>query len=243
MSDLHVATDPSRIRRDTKQFGRIAVLLADNQALFAEALQARLSREPDLGPIWVAYTPEQVRTQVARDRPGVVVLDITLGDESGVRLAGQVHDISPESQVVMLSEVESVRAAVAAVRCGVRAWLPKTVQPEQLVRTIRGVAQGEAWLPPDLLGHVLTALVEVDAETPDPLAGLTAREDEVLQCLVNGMTRGQIALRLHVSTNTVRTHIQNLLAKSGVHSALELVALAFRVRVQLDEEMTAEDGS
>jgi two-component system NarL family response regulator len=204
------------------------VLLADDHALFAEALHMRLSREPDLGPIGVAYTAEQVRAQVARDRPDVVVLDIALGDESGVTLAGHIGEISPQSRVVMLSGVDSVRAAVAAVRCGVRAWLPKTVQPEHLVHTIRGVAQGEAWLAPDLLGHVLSALTQVAAETPDPLAGLTAREGEVLQCLVNGMTRGQIA---HPEpSRQVRRALHSRVGRAGTS-----------VWVQLDGEMTAED--
>jgi DNA-binding NarL/FixJ family response regulator len=139
-----------------------------------------------------------------------------------------VRDASPGSRVVMLTEVDAVRSVVAALRCGVRAWLPKTVEPAQLAGAIRGVHRGEAWLPPDLLGRVLTALMTPDPEPADPLAVLTRREREVLQCMVDGMGRAQIAQRLHLSTNTVRTHTQNMLAKLGVHSTLESVALALR---------------
>ena len=82
---------------------------------------------------------------------------------------------------------------------------------------------------PDLFGRVLTDLVaEPAAPPPDPLASLTMREHEVLQCLVDGLGRAEIAARLHVSANTVRTHTQNLLAKLGVHSTLESVAVALR---------------
>ncbi|WP_203920418.1 response regulator [Rugosimonospora africana] len=206
----------------------ISVLLGDDHAIFAEALKVRLGREADLHPISIAYDAEQVRARVTRDRPRVVVLDIALAGVSGVALAGHVREISPETRVVILSGVEPATAIVAAVRCGVRAWLSKTVRPDDLVRAIRGVARGEAWFAPDVLGQVLTALVHRAPETPGALAALTPRETEVLQCLVNGMTRDQIARGLHLTTNTVRTHIQNLLAKSGVHTTLELTALAFR---------------
>ena len=88
---------------------------------------------------------------------------------------------------------------------------------------------GEAWLAPDLLGRVLTDLMaRTVAPPPDPLVGLTVREREVLQCMVDGLTRGEIADKLAVSVNTVRTHTQNLIAKLGAHSTLESVSLALR---------------
>lgn len=228
MSVAGFTADLPHMRRAVPEFGDISVLLADDHALFAEALQARLSREPDLRPVSVAYTADHLRTQVKRDHPGVVVLDMAFGPENGVVLAGYVRDVSPTSRVVMLTGTDSVSSVVAALRCGVRAWLPKTVRPEQLVRAIRGVARGEAWVPPDMLGRVLTSLVGAEPQRPDPLAALTPREREVLQCMVDGLNRHQIAKRLHVSANTVRTHTQNLLAKLGVHSTLESVALALR---------------
>jgi DNA-binding NarL/FixJ family response regulator len=206
----------------------ISVLLADDHAIFADALKARLSREPDFHPVSLAYSAEQLRTNVICNHPSVVVLDIAVGGESGVALAGRIREISPQTRVVMLSAVQPVTATVAAVRCGVRAWLSKTVGADDLVRAIRGVAQGEAWFAPDVLGQVLTALMHRAPEAPGALTALTPREAEVLQCLVNGMTRQQIALRLHLTSNTVRTHIQNLLGKSGAHTTLELTALALR---------------
>ncbi|MEV1289247.1 response regulator transcription factor [Micromonospora sp. NPDC049679] len=223
-----MTADLPRTRRPVPGFHGIPVLLADDHALFAEALQLRLSREPDLRPVNVAYTVEQARTQLVRDHPGVVVLDVAFGDGSGLSLAEYVRDASPDSRVLMLTEVAAVCSVVAALRSGVRGWLPKTIEPEQLVRAIRGVHRGEAWLSPDLLGQALTVLMRRDAETADPLATLTPREREVLQGMVDGLGRAGIAQRLHVSTNTVRTHTQNILAKLGVHTTLESVALALR---------------
>jgi DNA-binding NarL/FixJ family response regulator len=207
----------------------ISVLVVDDHRVFADALQARLSREPDLDPVKVAYDTAQARAELGETRPAVVILDVVLADGDGVDLLSDVRTLSPNSRVVMLSAVESVEPVVRALAQGARAWLPKTVDTDHLVRVIRGVHHGEAWLSPKLLGRVLTALVNRSvAPPPDPLAGLTPREREVLQCLVDGLSRPEIAVRLRLSGNTVRTHTQNLIAKLGTHSTLESVAVAMR---------------
>jgi DNA-binding NarL/FixJ family response regulator len=205
------------------------VLVVDDHAIFAQAVQSLLSREPDLRPVWIANTVGEARTLLSRHRPTVVVLDLVLGDGSGLDLADQAREQSPDTRVLMLTGITSTEPVVAALRRGVCGWLPKTVDSDRLVRVIRGVAHGEAWLAPELLGTVLPQLVgQPGAVPPDPLAGLTAREREVLQCLVDGLTRTEIASRLYLSANTVRTHTQNVLVKLGVHATLEAVALALR---------------
>ncbi|HET8661268.1 MAG TPA: response regulator transcription factor [Micromonosporaceae bacterium] len=207
----------------------VSVLVLDDHAVFADALQARLSREPDLGPVLVAYSAAQARAVAARARPAVAVLDLSLDDGgSGLDVAVALRETSPDTRVVILTGVESVEDVVTGLVHGVRAWLPKTIDTDHLVRVIRGVCAGEAWLAPDLLGKVLTDLVAHAAPRPDPLDGLTSREREVLQHMVNGLTRAEIAQRLHLSVHTVRTHTQNLLTKLGAHSSLESVALALR---------------
>ena len=218
----------------------ISVLVVDDHAIFADALQARLSREPDLTPVRVAYGAAEARAQVARTRPAVVVLDLLLGDgESGLDVAETTRETSPQTKIIILTAVESSGDVINGLMRGVRAWLPKTVDVGQLIRVVRGVHAGEAWLAPELLGRVLTDLV-VDA-SPDPLDGLTTRERQVLQCMVDGLTRTEIAQRLRLSVNTVRTHTQNIIAKLGAHSTLESVALALRngLRASADDTFAA----
>jgi two-component system NarL family response regulator len=209
----------------------ISVLVVDEQALFADALQARLAQEPDLCPVSVAYNARHAIARIA-DRPAVVLLDLVLADGTGLDLLDEVRAGSPESKVVMLTEVRSVDEVVLALSRGARAWLPKTTDVGHLIRVVRGVYRGEAWLAPGLLGRVLTDLTERIVVRADPLAGLTTREREVLQCLVDGLSRAEIAARLRVSMNTVRTHTQNMMAKLGVHSTLASVALALRSGVR-----------
>jgi DNA-binding NarL/FixJ family response regulator len=206
----------------------ISVLVVDDHALFADALQARLRHERDLGPITVAYNARDALRQASATRPAVVVLDLMLNDENGLHLVEDVRRVSPESNIVILTAVDSVEDVITAVSRGARAWLPKTVDSNHLIRVVRGVSRGEAWLTPDLLGRVLTDLTARTAAQQSPLEVLTPREHEVLQCLVDGLSRAEVAACLGVSENTVRTHTQNLLAKLGVHSTLECVALALR---------------
>ena len=207
----------------------ISVLVVDDHAVFADAVAARLSRESDLRPVRVAYSVLQARAELARYQPDVAVLDLFLGDGSGLDLAEHIHTVAPQTKVLILTATESAESVVTALMVGARGWLPKTIDTGHLVKAIRGVHAGEAWLAPDLLGRVLTDLMaRTVAPPPDPLAGLTVREREVLQCMVDGLTRGEIADKLAVSVNTVRTHTQNLIAKLGAHSTLESVSLALR---------------
>jgi DNA-binding NarL/FixJ family response regulator len=209
--------------------GSISVLVVDDHAIFADALQARLSQEPDLAPVAVAYSANELRTQLTRNRPDGVVLDLLLGDRNGLDLAEDIREMSSTTKVIMLTAVVSVDPVITGLSRGIRAWLPKTVDVDHLIRVIRGVSAGEAHIAPDLLGDVLDGLVTRTLKPPpDPFAMLTTRERELLQCMVDGMTRAECAAHLGVSVNTVRTHTQNLIAKLGAHSTLESVALALR---------------
>jgi DNA-binding NarL/FixJ family response regulator len=208
----------------------IRVLIVDDHALFAEALAARLSKETDLVILPVALDVRRAFALVATERPHVIVLDLMLGTESGLAVLDHVRDAYPEIRVVMLTGVSEVDSIVEAIRRGVVGWLSKTESADLVARVIRSSARKGGWIPPDLLGDVLRRLAEGDQ--PDGgsqmLADLTPREHEVLQCMVDGLNRTQIAERLGLSANTVRTHTQNLLAKLDLHSALEAITLAMR---------------
>jgi DNA-binding NarL/FixJ family response regulator len=204
----------------------VCTLLIDDHPVFAQALAARLGCEPDFVVVPVAHTVEQAFAELARSRPAVALVDLVLGNESGLAVLEHVQARHPDTRVIMLTGVNDVGAVVEAVRLGARAWLPKSADVAQLIRVIRGVACGEAWIPPALLHEVLTRLAAL--EPADPLRALTAREREVLQCMVDGLTRPEIARRLYLSPNTVRTHAQKLLTKLDSHSILEAVALARR---------------
>lgn len=207
------------------------VLIVDDHALFAEALAARLGREPDLVILPVAADARRALALTATERPDVAVLDMALGAESGLDVLDRLQERHPDVRVVMLTALSDVGAMVEAIRRGAVGWLPKTESAEHVARVVRSAARRGGWIPPELLGEVLRRL---RADEPEPngdarlLATLTPREREVLQCMVDGLGRAEIAERLGLSANTVRTHTQNLLAKLETHSALEAITLAMR---------------
>lgn len=209
----------------------IRVLIVDDHALFAEALAARLGREPDLVILPLAGDVRHALALADTEQPTVVLLDMTLGRESGLDLLDRLRDRHPGVRVVMLTAMSGVDPIVQAVRRGAVGWVPKTEAADLVAQVVRSVARRGGWLPPDLLGDVLRRLVDEPAEPVrgnQLLAELTPREREVLQCMVDGLNRAEIAGRLGLSANTVRTHTQNLLAKLDTHSALEAITLAMR---------------
>ena len=206
----------------------VRILVVDDHPLFSETLAARLGSEPNLRVLPVAATVEQAEALIAREEPAVVLLDYTLGDRCGLDVLDAIRDEQQRPQVVMLSASTEVGPVVDSLRLGARAWVCKSVEVRQLVAIINTVIAGGAWLSPELLALVLDELVREPDQKPDGLAALTAREREVLQCMVDGLPRAEIAAHLFLSANTVRTHTQNLLAKLDCHSALEAVAFARR---------------
>ncbi|HEY7485496.1 MAG TPA: response regulator transcription factor [Streptosporangiaceae bacterium] len=224
---------------------RTRVLIVDDHTLFAEALGARLSREPDLVLLPIAPDVRRAIALVTTERPHVIVLDLMLGAESGLEVLDHVRERYPDIRVVVLTAVGDIESMVQAVRRGAVGWLPKTEGADLVARVIRNAARQGGWIPPELLGEVLRRLVADDP--PDGgsqlLAELTPREREVLQCMVDGLNRAEIADRLGLSANTVRTHTQNLLAKLDMHSALEAITLAMRagMRPQSRTQSPGED--
>ena len=207
---------------------RIQVLIVDQQRTFHDALAVRLRAEPDLLVAAEAQSTESARRALAGRAADVILLDAELPDDSAAAFCTEMTQRVHPPRVVMLSAASDAQRIVAAVRAGVAGWVRKDESIDHLLRVIRGVARGETWLPPTELGGVLRLLIEDKDDRQDHdelLAALTPREREVLFHLVQGAGRKEVAERLQLSANTVRTHLQSLMGKLGVHSTLEVVAL------------------
>jgi DNA-binding NarL/FixJ family response regulator len=207
---------------------RTRIVVIDDHPVFAEALKARLSAEPDMDVVGTAASSREALALVAGVRPDLVTLDIQLGREDGLALCEEMLESVSTLLIVAVTCVDDAARAVEAVRMGVRGWVAKDRSTHSLLAAIRGAAVGESWFPPGLLGRMLPELVRTSGATPVDarLRQLTEREYEILQCMVDGLDRHSIADHLVLSLNTVRTHAQRVLAKLGVHSSLEAVAVA-----------------
>lgn len=152
----------------------------------------------------------------------------------GISLVGGVRSAQPGVRAVVLAERDDPRRAAAALQAGACGWVAKDCSLSRLLAVIRGVLRDETHLPPALLTGVLqemTAARKHRTESERLVESLTPREREVLRCMVAGLGRKAVAERLYLSPHTVRTHMQNVLGKLGVHSTLAAVALARRAGV------------
>lgn len=206
------------------------LLLVDDHVMLTDALSDRLATVDDL---WVAGrcgTSDTALLDIARRlRPDVITIEVQpLGAAVGEVLTG-LGTTCPGARIVVLSGDRDVTHAVQAARAGAAAWVPKDSGAEELVAVLRGVPSGAAFYPPDLLGPILRALrddVRQAGQHTGPLDVLSPRERDVLVEMADGRRARQIAERLGISTDTVRTHTRAILTKLDVHSRLEAVRVA-----------------
>ncbi|MFJ9108913.1 LuxR C-terminal-related transcriptional regulator [Streptomyces sp. NPDC102283] len=237
---------------------RIRVLVVDDHRIFAESLAAALAAEPDVDVSAAGSGPAALRAleRAAAEGRGydVLLVDAELGaalatgtgyavpgprqEETGVvdgiSLVAGVSSGRPAVRSVVLAEKDDPRVAARALQAGASGWVAKDCSLQRLLAVIRGVLRDETHLPPALLTGVLrelTAARKHRTESERLVDSLTPREREVLRCMVAGLGRKAVAERLFLSPHTVRTHMQNVLGKLGVHSTLAAVALARRAGV------------
>jgi DNA-binding NarL/FixJ family response regulator len=206
-----------------------SVLVVDDNRVFADALAMALQGRLSGVRIDVAHTMDEARELVARRQPGLVLLDFRLADACGLDLVPYLKGLPIPPDVIVLSGIDDTEAVIAAVRAGVQGWVTKDESIEVLIAAAHEVRSGRMYLSPSTVGPLVSQLIAHprDADREDPqVAELSRRELEVLRCLVAGLSRAEIATRLFLSVNTVRTHVRRLLRWADKHSTPALVAHA-----------------
>jgi DNA-binding NarL/FixJ family response regulator len=218
----------------------ISLFILLRERTFADALAIRLGKEPDMDVVAALHAASLSPRVSVGSEVDVVLLDADIAGNAALRLCQELSRSSAPPHVILLSYSTSPERIVRAISTGAAGWVGKDESLERLIQVIRGVARGETWLPPAQTGLVLRLLLKGYDRACEPevpvLSMLTDREREVLICLAEGTPRRDVAKRLHMSPNTVRTHLQKLMGKLDVHSAMEAVALT---RAQLDDGLTA----
>ncbi|WP_405011873.1 LuxR C-terminal-related transcriptional regulator [Kitasatospora sp. NBC_01539] len=162
------------------------------------------------------------------------------GSGDGIALLARVLRSHPALRAVVLAGSDDPRRAVRALQAGAVGWVAKESSLARLLAVVRGVLRDETHLSPALLTGVVRELTSArrDRTESERLVGtLTPREEEVLRCMVAGLGRQAVAERLYLSPHTVRTHMQNVLGKLGVHSTLAAVAVARRAGITPSEPL------
>ena len=202
------------------------LLIVDDHDMFADSLRMALSAQPDFEVVGTASTLAQAKNLVATTAPDVVLLDHQLPDGLGVDSIADLRAIRPQANIVVLTAAAEDSMLVAATEAGCAGFILKTSPLDELVAAVRTAAAGEIMVSSDLLSRLLNRLHHQHERAGS--SDLTAREQEILELIAEGLTNGAIAARLFISVNTVRNHVQSILAKLGAHSKLEALSVAIR---------------
>jgi len=209
---------------------QIRVLVADDHALFRQALRAVLAEESDLELVGEAGDGEEAVAMAVDLAPDVVLMDVRMPKLAGIDAARQISASMPAAKIVMLTVSDEEGDLFEAIKAGASGYLLKEVDPTEIANAVRQIHAGHSLLSPVVASKLVSefAAISKRADERATRPSLTPRELEVLQSAADGMTNRQIGRRLGISENTVKNHIRNILEKLHMHSRMEAVLYAVR---------------
>jgi len=192
-------------------------MLVDDHAFIRAAIIQALDG-PDLEVVAEASTAEEAVDRALEVRPDILLLDIDLPGASGLNLLRDLGPRLPDTRIVLLTVSTAQRDVTEAMRLGAAGYLTKDMNPDALMRAVRGVLQGDLAMPRRLAASTMRDLAEAARRRPgegrtEGTATLTGREDEILRMLADGLTDREIGEALSISTRTVESHVGNILRK------------------------------
>jgi len=203
----------------------LRVMLVDDHGFVRSAIRQALTA-PDVEVVGEASSAEEALVRARDLRPDVLLIDIDLPGMNGLRLLRELRPRLPYARFVMLTVSTSQADVLEAIRLGAVGYLTKDLDADALLRSIRGVRDGELAMPRKLAARAMRDLVDgvgmqaIERGTPG-VDVLSLREEEVLRLLADGMTDREIAEGLTISTRTVETHVSNILRKLDARNRAE----------------------
>ena len=205
----------------------IRLVVVDDHALFRRGLIGLLNDFPDFRVIGEAANGREAMQVILSERPDLVLLDVNMPEMDGIQTVEQLRKLDSTVRILMLTISEHEEDLLSAIRMGADGYLLKNTEPEELRKAILQLSQGAGALSPEVTAMVLRALARQKETVSQP--PLSEREKEVLDCLAFGQTTSQIAARLFISENTVKTHVRHILEKLEAANRTEAVSKGLRL--------------
>jgi two-component system nitrate/nitrite response regulator NarL len=212
---------------------KIRIQLVEDHSIVRAGLRMLIESHPDLTIVGEAANGSEALARAENLQPDIILLDLSLGEESGLDLLPRLQSVAGQARVILLTGVRDPEQHRRAVRLGAMGVVLKEEAAHVLLDAIQKVHAGEVWLDPSMVASMLGELSRPrQAEEPNPeaarIASLSERECEIIALLCQGMANKQVANELSISEVTVRYHLSNIYQKLGVEGRLELVIYAFR---------------
>ena len=206
----------------------ITILLVDDHALVRSGVRAYLETQPELVVVAEASSGQEAVQQVAEYAPDVVLMDLVMPDMDGVEATRRVREVSPRTQVVVLTSFHEDTHIFPAIKAGAISYLLKDIGPAELAEAIRAAARGEAILHPKVAARLLQELRGNRTQTINVYTELSEREQEVLRLIAEGMSNAEMAEKLVLSEKTVKSHVSNILNKLHLADRTQAAVFAWR---------------
>jgi len=209
----------------------IRLLLVDDHQMVLDGLRAMLRPHADEALVVAATTdPAEARRLVIDAGPDVALVDVRMRTTSGLELCAELSRLAPSVRVVLLTVYDDEQYLFEALRAGAAGYLTKQVVAAELLGYLRRVLDGEIVVDPGLAGRVALSASRIERGEfwPGAALGLSRRESEVLELMVNGQTNRAIAARLMLGEETIKTHVRSIYRKLGVNDRAQAVAVALR---------------
>jgi len=190
----------------------IRVVVADDHAIVRSGLVQLLATADDIELVGDASNGVEAVRAVEAHHPDVVLMDLSMPELDGVGATSQIVGADPEARVVVLTSFADDRHIADALRAGAIGYVLKHADPDELLGAVRAAARGEAPLDP----KAARVLLATKLGTGGPQPTLSAREEEVLRLVADGLANKQIARRLSIAERTVKAHLTNIFARIGV---------------------------
>lgn len=206
----------------------ITVLLVDDHEVVRRGVRAYLDALPDFAVVGEAESGEMAVQLALEHVPDVVLMDLVMPGMDGVQATRRVKDVSPRTQIVVLTSYHQDEHIFPALKAGAISYVLKDVKMAELAEAIRQAARGEATLHPRVAARVIQELHGPRHAELNPFTELTEREMEVLKLIANGLTNTKIAEQLFISLNTVKGHVSNILSKLHLADRTQAAVYAWR---------------
>lgn len=220
MADAHAPSPP-----------RIRILIADDHALFRQGVRRLLEAAPELQVVGEASSGHEALRLVEELAPDIVLLDVSMPGPSGIEVARVIKTTSPRSRVIILTVFTNEEYLFEAIKAGAMGYLLKDSSPEDLLRAVRVVAEGEGLLAPAMAAKIFKEFARTAEDTKEiaPLVTpLTHREIEILQHVAAGLANKEIGATLGISERTVKNHLSNIMEKLQVNSRTQAAVYALK---------------
>jgi len=205
----------------------IRVVLADDHRFFRDGVRLVLDAAPDIEVVGEAETGEEAIARTEAIKPDAIVMDVSMPGVNGIEATRRLLRSQPNLQVLVLTMHEDDDLVFAAMRAGARGYLLKNTSPDELLRAIRAVANGEAIFGPAIARRLVDYFARPLAVIPAPMfPDLTERERDVLDLIAKGQNNEAIAAQLVLSMKTVRNYVSSILSKLQVADRSQAIVRA-----------------